>query len=69
MKVQALNVTARDSILRHKVLCEDSKGELPTGVENLEMRDTPAMNPLDVLCASLLCSDSSLQHAVMSSMY
>ncbi|KAK1345347.1 hypothetical protein QTO34_014058 [Cnephaeus nilssonii] len=69
MKVQALDVMARDSILRHEVLGEDSKGASPSGVENLEMRDTPAMNPLDVLCASLLCSDSSLQRAVLSSMY
>ncbi|XP_036266321.1 caspase recruitment domain-containing protein 6 isoform X1 [Pipistrellus kuhlii] len=69
VKVLALDVTARDSILRHEVLGEDGRGASPSGVENLEMRDTPAMNPLDVLCASLLCSDSSLQHAVMSSMY
>ncbi|XP_039698526.1 caspase recruitment domain-containing protein 6 isoform X2 [Pteropus medius] len=69
MKVQALDVTARDSVLRHKVLCEDSKGELPTGIENLEMRDIQTINPLDVLCASMLCSDSSLQRRVLSSMY
>lgn len=69
MKVQALDVTARDSILRHKVLCEDSQGELPTGAENLEVRDIQTINPLDVLCASMLCSDSSLQRKVMSSMY
>lgn len=69
MKVQALDVTARDSILRHKVLCEDSQGELPTGAENLEVRDIQTINPLDVVCASMLCSDSSLQRKVMSSMY
>lgn len=69
MKVQALDMTARDSILRHKVLCEDSQGELPTGAETLDVRDIKTINPLDVLCASMLCSDSSLQRKVMSSMY
>ncbi|XP_059550851.1 caspase recruitment domain-containing protein 6 isoform X1 [Myotis daubentonii] len=69
MKVQALDVTARDSILRHEVRREESQGESPGGVENLEMRDTPALHPLDVVCASLLCADSSLQRAVMASMY
>lgn len=69
MKVLALDVTARDSILRHEVPGEDGQGASPPGVENLEMRDTAAMNPLDVLCASLLCSDGSLQRAVMSSMH
>ena len=69
MKVQALDVTARDSVLRPKVLGKDSKGELVTGVENLEIRETETINPLDVLCASLLSSDSSLQREVMSNMY
>eukprot|EP00069_Balaena_mysticetus_P009068 bmy_06107T0 len=66
MKVQALDMTVRDSILRHKVLGEDSKGEFLTGVENLEIRETETINPLDVLCASMLYSDSSLQREVMS---
>ncbi|XP_073849473.1 caspase recruitment domain-containing protein 6 isoform X4 [Macaca fascicularis] len=69
MKVQALDVTARDSILRHKVLDEDSKEDLLPGVENLEIRDIQTINPLDVLCAAMLCSDSSLQRQVMSNMY
>lgn len=69
MEVQALDVTARDSVLRHKVLFEDSKGELPTGAENVEIRDIQTIHPLDVICASMLCSDSSLQRKVMSSMY
>ena len=69
MKVQALDVTARDSVLRPKVLGEESKGELLTGVENLDIRETKTINPLDVLCASLLSSDSSLQREVMSNMY
>ncbi|XP_012505303.1 PREDICTED: caspase recruitment domain-containing protein 6 [Propithecus coquereli] len=69
MKVQALDVTARDSILRHRVLDEDSKGELLTGLENLEIQDMQTIHPLDVLCASMLCSDSSLQREIMSNMY
>nr|XP_055102106.1 caspase recruitment domain-containing protein 6 isoform X2 [Symphalangus syndactylus] len=69
MKVQALDVTARDSIFRHKVLDEDSKEDLLAGVENLEIRDIQTINPLDVLCAAMLCSDSSLQRQVMSNMY
>ncbi|KAI4574217.1 hypothetical protein MJG53_012393 [Ovis ammon polii x Ovis aries] len=69
MKVQALDATARDSVLRPKVLGEESKGELLTGVENLEIRETETIHPLDVLCASLLSSHSSLQREVMSNMY
>uniref|UniRef100_H0XR55 Caspase recruitment domain family member 6 n=1 Tax=Otolemur garnettii TaxID=30611 RepID=H0XR55_OTOGA len=69
MKVQALDVTARDPILRHKVLDEDNKGGLLTGLENLEIQDTQYINPLDVLCAAMLCSDSSLQQEIMSNMY
>ncbi|KAM4875811.1 caspase recruitment domain-containing protein 6 [Thomomys bottae] len=69
MKVRALDVTARDSVLRRKVPHEAGQEELLTRLENLEIEDTPAMNPLDVLCASLLCSDSSLQREVMSHMY
>nr|XP_008050726.1 caspase recruitment domain-containing protein 6 [Carlito syrichta] len=69
MKVQALDVTARDSVPRHRVLDEDGKGELLAGVENLEIQDVQTINPLDVLCASMLCSDSSLQREVMSNMY
>ncbi|XP_037385184.1 caspase recruitment domain-containing protein 6 [Talpa occidentalis] len=69
MKVQALDVTARDSILTHRALDEDSQGDLLTGVENLEIRDTQTINPLDVLCAAMLCSDSSLQREVMSNMH
>ncbi|XP_027462624.1 caspase recruitment domain-containing protein 6 isoform X1 [Zalophus californianus] len=69
MKVQALDVTARDTILRHKVPGEDGKEELLTGVENLEIRDIQTIHPFDVLCASMLCSDSSLQREVMSNMY
>ncbi|ELV11404.1 Caspase recruitment domain-containing protein 6 [Tupaia chinensis] len=69
MKVQALDVTARDSILRPGVLDEDSEGELLTRVENLDIGNIQTINPLDVLCASMLCSDSSLQCEVMLDMY
>ncbi|XP_022349421.1 caspase recruitment domain-containing protein 6 [Enhydra lutris kenyoni] len=69
MKVQALDVTARDTVLRHRVPGEDGKEELVTGVENLEIRDVQTIHPFDVLCASMLCSDSSLQREVMSNMY
>ncbi|KAG8512687.1 Caspase recruitment domain-containing protein 6 [Galemys pyrenaicus] len=71
MKVEALDVMARDPILTHRVLDEDSKGDLLTRVENLEIRDTQTqtINSLDVLCAVMLCSDSSLQREVMSNMY
>uniref|UniRef100_A0A480IZP3 Caspase recruitment domain-containing protein 6 n=2 Tax=Sus scrofa TaxID=9823 RepID=A0A480IZP3_PIG len=69
MKVQALDMTARDSILRHKILGNESEEEFLTGIENLEIRETETINPLDVLCASMLCSDSSLQREVMSNMY
>lgn len=65
MKVQALGVRARDSLLRHQVLDESSKEELLNGMENLEIRDTQAINPLDIFCACMLCSDSS---HVMSNM-
>ncbi|XP_034855058.1 caspase recruitment domain-containing protein 6-like isoform X1 [Mirounga leonina] len=69
MKVQALDVTARDTILRHKVPGEDGKEELLAGVENLEIRDIQTIHPFDVLCASMLCSDSLLQREIMSNMY
>ncbi|XP_040613547.1 caspase recruitment domain-containing protein 6 isoform X2 [Mesocricetus auratus] len=69
MKVQALDLTARDFILRPKMVDEESKGELLAGIENLEIGDKQTINPLDVLCASMLCSDSSLQREVMSNMY
>ncbi|XP_075397089.1 caspase recruitment domain-containing protein 6 [Tenrec ecaudatus] len=69
MKVQALDVTARDSILQHRVPGEGSKRELVTEMENLELRDIQTLNPLDVLCATMLCSESPLQLEVMANMY
>ncbi|XP_004678478.1 PREDICTED: caspase recruitment domain-containing protein 6 [Condylura cristata] len=69
MKVQALDVKARDSVLTLRALDEDSKGDLLTAEENLEIRGIQAINPLDVLCAAMLCADGSLQREVMSNMY
>ncbi|CAO2592448.1 Caspase recruitment domain-containing protein 6 [Lemmus lemmus] len=69
MKVQALDLTARDFILRPKMVDEESEEELLAGIENLEIGDIQTINPLDVLCACMLCSDSSLQREVMSNMY
>ncbi|XP_045141045.1 caspase recruitment domain-containing protein 6 [Echinops telfairi] len=68
MKVQALDVTARDAILGHRVLNEGSKGQLVTEMENLELGDIQTINPLDVLCATMLCSESPLQLEVMANM-
>ncbi|XP_004641869.1 caspase recruitment domain-containing protein 6 [Octodon degus] len=69
MKVQALDVTARDSILRNQVLDESSQEKLLLGMKNLEIQDRKTINPLDVLCACMLCSDSSLRREVMSNMF
>ncbi|XP_036919125.1 caspase recruitment domain-containing protein 6 [Sturnira hondurensis] len=69
MKVQALDVTAREFTPRHDALHEESGGEWPAGVENAANRDVRAVHPLDVLCASVLCSDSALQRRVLASMY
>ncbi|XP_059132632.1 caspase recruitment domain-containing protein 6 [Peromyscus eremicus] len=69
MKVQALDLTARDFILPHKMVDEESEGELLAGIENLAIEDIQTVHPLDVLCACMLCSHSSLQREVMSNMY
>ncbi|XP_075832075.1 caspase recruitment domain-containing protein 6 [Microtus pennsylvanicus] len=69
VKVQALDLTARDFILKPKTVDEESNEELLAGIENLEIGDIQTINPLDILCACLLCSDSSLQREVLSNMY
>ncbi|KAH0520566.1 Caspase recruitment domain-containing protein 6 [Microtus ochrogaster] len=69
VKVQALDLTARDFILKPKMVDEESNEELLAGIENLEIGDIQTINPLDVLCACMLCSDSSLQREVLSNMY
>ncbi|KAM5331557.1 caspase recruitment domain-containing protein 6 [Glossophaga mutica] len=53
MKVQALDVTAREAMLR----------------QDAAISEVCALHPLDVLCASVLCSDRSLQRQVLASMY
>lgn len=69
MKVQALDSTARDSLLRPEVAGEENEEELPAGIEKLGIGDPQTIHPLDVLCACMLCADSSLQREVMSNMY
>ncbi|XP_055967995.1 caspase recruitment domain-containing protein 6 [Sorex fumeus] len=69
IKVQELDVTARDPIFRQKILDKDREGDMLNEVENLDIQDLQTIDPLDVLCVSLLCSDSSLQHEVLSNMY
>ncbi|XP_004583836.2 caspase recruitment domain-containing protein 6 [Ochotona princeps] len=69
MKVQALDVTARDLVLRHTLVDEENQEESPTGVQKLETPGTQTINPLDVICACMLCAGSSLQREIMSNMY
>lgn len=69
MKVQALDLTAREPTLRPEALRQGNGGESPAGAEKAESRDVRAVHPLDVLCASVLCSVSSLQRQVLASMY
>lgn len=69
MKVQALDVTARDLVLRHTLVDEENQEESPTGVQKLETPGTQAINPLDVICACMLCAGNALQREVMSNMY
>ncbi|XP_054439942.1 caspase recruitment domain-containing protein 6 isoform X2 [Pteronotus mesoamericanus] len=66
MKVQALDVTARDAALP---LCEERRGELPAGPEDADAECARAIHPLDALCAAVLCSDSTLQRQVLANMY
>ncbi|XP_045703906.1 caspase recruitment domain-containing protein 6 [Phyllostomus hastatus] len=69
VRVQALEVAAPESILRHDAVSEESRGEWPAGVGgDTAIRDVGAPNPLDMLCASLLCSDGALQRQVLASM-
>ncbi|EDL03385.1 mCG114323, isoform CRA_a [Mus musculus] len=69
MKVQALDSTARDFTLRHKMVDEENKELLLARMEKLGIGDAQTIHPLDVLCACMLCADSSLQREVMSNMY
>ncbi|XP_036063026.1 caspase recruitment domain-containing protein 6 isoform X2 [Onychomys torridus] len=69
VKVQALDLTARDFILRRKMVDEESEEGLLAGIEKLGIEDIQTIHPLDVLCACMLCSHSSLQREVMANMY
>ncbi|XP_028381757.2 caspase recruitment domain-containing protein 6 [Phyllostomus discolor] len=69
MRVQALDGTAPEPILRHDAVREESGGEWPADVGAAGIRDVGAPNPLDMLCASLLCSDGALQRQVLASLH
>uniref|UniRef100_A0A8D2LPS2 VLIG-type G domain-containing protein n=1 Tax=Varanus komodoensis TaxID=61221 RepID=A0A8D2LPS2_VARKO len=74
-KLLASNVTARDTSLKQG----SSVDEIQRGMDKEESIDdsiffvtemdmTVSVNPLDVLCAVLLCSDSFLQQEILSKM-
>ncbi|XP_053114757.1 up-regulator of cell proliferation-like [Hemicordylus capensis] len=71
-KVLALDVTARNTTLGKRTPDEPEmrgeEGEMSE--ENLfsQMASRVSLNPLDVLCAVLMCSDSSLQQWIFSKM-
>ncbi|XP_053116564.1 interferon-induced very large GTPase 1-like isoform X2 [Hemicordylus capensis] len=74
-KVLALNVTARSTRFEHAVLDTQGTGitERGKGIDEIifftiEMDNEVSVNPLDVLCAVLLCSDSFLQQEIFSKM-
>ncbi|XP_068952317.1 caspase recruitment domain-containing protein 6 isoform X2 [Petaurus breviceps papuanus] len=69
VKIQSLDMTARDIVLSQSVIDEDGKDELITKVENMGLGDKGTINPLDVLCAIMLCSDNSLQQEVLGNMF
>ncbi|XP_053116572.1 interferon-induced very large GTPase 1-like isoform X2 [Hemicordylus capensis] len=74
-KVLALNVTARSTSFKQRMF-DDPRMEQKmegTRVENkifftTEMAESISVNPLDVLCAVLLCSDSFLRQEIFSKM-
>uniref|UniRef100_K7EWW8 VLIG-type G domain-containing protein n=1 Tax=Pelodiscus sinensis TaxID=13735 RepID=K7EWW8_PELSI len=74
-KVMALNVTARNTSLRCGATVGQrskvDKEEQGIGEQIFFISDTDtkvSMNPLDILCAVLLCSDSFLQQEILSKM-
>ncbi|XP_074058099.1 caspase recruitment domain-containing protein 6 [Macrotis lagotis] len=69
VKIQSLDVTARDTVLNQMVLDDNGKEELITKIENMSLREKETINPLDVLCAIMLCSDNSLQKEVLGNMF
>ncbi|KAJ6652119.1 hypothetical protein lerEdw1_013159 [Lerista edwardsae] len=71
-KLMVLNGTARNTSLVLKAdedLCGDEEVEVGSEVFGLrEMHSAVSVNPLDVLCAILLCSDSFLQQEILLKM-
>ncbi|KAM9147478.1 interferon-induced very large GTPase 1-like isoform 1-T1 [Pangshura tecta] len=74
-KVMALNVTARSTSFRCGSPCDQGNrvGEEEQGINEqiffFSDSDTKvSVNPLDLLCAILLCSDSLLQQEILSKM-
>ncbi|XP_060112653.1 interferon-induced very large GTPase 1-like [Heteronotia binoei] len=66
-KVLALNVTARSTSLQKETL-GDQRGNKESIFLSIKMGESVSVNPLDVLCAVLLCSDSFLQQEILSKM-
>nr|XP_028560429.1 interferon-induced very large GTPase 1-like [Podarcis muralis] len=74
-KILALNVTARSTSFK-QVVSDDQVLRRNEGNERidkdifltLEMGESHSVNPLDVLCAVLLCSDSFLQQEILLKM-
>ncbi|KAM9147487.1 up-regulator of cell proliferation-like isoform 1-T1 [Pangshura tecta] len=73
-KVMALNGTARNTRLVHGATDDqetNEEQEVHIDYNNLSlsnMDSSSSLNPLDVLCAVLLCSDSFLQQEILSRM-
>ncbi|XP_065447306.1 up-regulator of cell proliferation-like [Chrysemys picta bellii] len=74
-KLMALNGTARNTSLEHRPPGDQTlimdKEELGIHADFFFLIDTDtsdSLNPLDVLCAVLLCSDSFLQQEILSKM-
>uniref|UniRef100_A0A8D0HHL8 VLIG-type G domain-containing protein n=1 Tax=Sphenodon punctatus TaxID=8508 RepID=A0A8D0HHL8_SPHPU len=74
-KLMALNGTARNTSLvcgkSHDPTSNQEEEDLDIDVNTLSHRDNNAsnwINPLDVVCAILLCSDSFLQQEILSKM-
>ncbi|XP_060111878.1 up-regulator of cell proliferation [Heteronotia binoei] len=72
-KVLALNVTARSTSLQKETFGDQrgnkEKKRIDEGIFlSVKMDVRVSVNPLDVLCAVLLCSDSFLQQEILSKM-
>nr|XP_056720189.1 interferon-induced very large GTPase 1-like [Euleptes europaea] len=72
-KVLALNVTARSTSLEMETSGDQRGKEEKKKIDesiflSIKMDERDSVNPLDVLCAVLLCSDSILQQEILSKM-